>query len=154
MSFSRYLFSLMEVCKEVVRIYNRLWVKTLRLNVLALNALILNSCASTYISTPYYIYMFIVKEVLFGVRLFKPHDMTNNSRYCHSIFIIKDIYVYICIWEVKSYFWKSFHCILSSLYPITLYKKVNISLRFVFTFICTLIIESRIHIHVCIYENV
>ena len=25
MSFSRYLFSLIKVCKEVVRIYNRLW---------------------------------------------------------------------------------------------------------------------------------
>ena len=41
-------YSLIKLYKEVVRIYNRLWVnavkvdKTLRLNALALNALVLN----------------------------------------------------------------------------------------------------------------
>ena len=48
MSFSRYLFSLIKVCKEVVRIYNLLAVKdgkTLKLNVLAQNTMVLNSCA-------------------------------------------------------------------------------------------------------------
>ena len=51
MSFSRYWFSLIKACKEAVCIYNRLWVnrvkddKTLRLNVLALNAFVLDSCA-------------------------------------------------------------------------------------------------------------